>query len=321
MTVNYTDSFMRRAPQTFKAAVPTVLDYTTTRQPSVPNSNQPAMQQQPAQSTQQSQGAQQPDLQGMINAGIGQLSSTYDNSSNYLQDQLKDQYGSVVQGINNERDQALEKFPGYQQQIEQNQSKSLGDLSNDVRNSMQAANNYLGSRGSSSPSAERMYAFAIQQGANKNRATVQSEYGNQFKQLQDQEIDVRNQATNAITQADQWMAGKKAEIVAQYQGMKDKLSAQGMQMSFSQAQDFTNYMRNLQDKADSYKQQVLGGFQERVATLNNAKLQMSNSSNFNPQQVAAGELNATAQYAPQAQDYAYSFYPQLKKQNQPGYSY
>ena len=257
-----------------------------------------------------------PGQQSALQGQIGDIANTQKQGINQALEGQLGKFGTYREQVGTNRQNALSNLDMQKQEgLQEAQTQKTGtlrDLATSLRGGLQAANNYLGVTGSGDSSAAPMYAFALQQAQNKNQASVmnqfgqfqnnlnrdymkgvggvETEYQGMLNDLSLKEADLQAQTQDQLNQVETWKSQQVADIVAQFQALQRDGSLQREEIRSQALSDVVNRMRQLEDEARAYQQQVSTQASNRLAQLNDFKIQLSQSGNFNPQQIATQEL-------------------------------
>jgi len=146
-----------------------------------------------------------------------QLNAGYDEYFRNLDAQmggLDTQRGSQEQIANNTFNQGLNtvnsQYGQGQQDLSGSREKSLRDLANNLTQSWQQGNAYLGTRGASDSSAAQQYSYALTKMGNQNRGDIQQQYDqNMFKLKNTYDTETKNlelSKNSQLQQISQWFA-------------------------------------------------------------------------------------------------------------------
>lgn len=281
--------------------------------------------QRPQQIAPQQTPPQQFDIKQEINDWYSGIASMLDNRIGGLPTQQTELQGNInqiaqsqQQGLEAERDAQLDKFSGYRQEVAQNQGNALTNLAGDIRNLMQAGNNYLGNRNAGDSSASKMYSYALTKEGNKNRASILNQANKSYNDLNMKETEIKSAASQAINEIQTWKATRMAEIAQYIQSQKSALEQgkiDARQVGYDRA---LQYLQQLDQQSRSWQQAVQQWGMERMSQLNNIKLQMGQTAQFNAPQLVAGEIQGAQGVANNAQEFMYNPYALQRKDKQQG---
>lgn len=130
-------------------------------------------------------------LDSMINSDLPSQRSSQEGIVN-------NSYQQGVNDLNTQQAQSLSDLNLTKTQAEQTQNKSLRNLAEDVRNSMQAGNVYLGAKGAGDSSASHMYAYAIGKYANKNKSDLMANYASIKNEISSREFKIKSTVNNEM---------------------------------------------------------------------------------------------------------------------------
>ena len=193
-----------------------------------------------------------------------------------------------------------------QSQITQNKTKNLQDLYNNVRNQYQAANTYLGTRGASDSSGADQYGYAIQKEGNKvagdimgqasgQQANVQNQYSQMINTLDMKKADLDNLAQQQTKQISDWKSQQLYDLQNQISSNREQLKQTDIDQYYARLSQIESAMNN-------YQQAIQQWALNRNAQLDDMKIQLANSGNFNSTGVTSSELNTLPQWNYQTMD-------------------
>lgn len=206
-----------------------------------------------------------------------EISNSWDNYINSLNDQLNNYYPQQMQIQNQIAENAYntgsanlnQSKATSEKQVQEQQAGSLKDIASNVQNLFNSGNNYLGARGAADSSAANQYSYAISKMGTKARGDVMSQANsrlNQIKDIYDSESrNLESERTNSLLQISQWFTEAQ-------QVMRQQLAQAGLNKS----QDLQAASTNLYNQALSLLQQKQGEIASRKQqleqwALNNSK--------------------------------------------------
>jgi hypothetical protein len=240
---------------------------------------------------------QDSDIQGRFSDFINQLGG----QRGELEGMARGQADSMKGGINASLNTALTRFPQYQEQVNQNSDLALRDLAQRGQQYQMSANQRLGLSGAGDSSGADMYKYALGKAQSRNEAGVYRDRNSQLNEIAMVEEETRRKAEEEISGVDQWLNSQVQTIAQQIQGMQNNLRGQSIDTRRQAYDQYMSYLSGLEQQANQYKMQLQQGIQQRMQDLNNAKLQIANSANFDPRQIALSEVNAMPQMQQQQQ--------------------
>jgi hypothetical protein len=134
-----------------------------------------------------------------ISSGWDQYMGSLDEQLTGLTGQRANQEGMVnsqqnqaVNTLDLNKGQAITQLGNETTQTNQNQVKTMADLSNNIRNSMMAGNVYLGARGAGDSSAANQYAYALTKMGTQQRSGIANNTSNILADIQGRVDNVTN---------------------------------------------------------------------------------------------------------------------------------
>lgn len=278
---------------------------------------------------------------GGTSSNINAINSAYDTLSNYYkglqgtidpqkqiaQGQTDTQYSDNLNSLTHQRDAAFANLDNQTNVVNQSYQKSLAQLGNNIRNTMQGQQNALGVNGAGDSSASVMLAHALSQLQNQNRSYMNQDMNNQLNQIGLSRTADTNQFSDQKQQLDDWKTSQYQNIATQYaqlaQQINEKLAgneqyrqlalANAGQWASGQAQQVDNTLKGSLDSLNqTYAQNQapsvsMGNLPQYQATAINA-----------PTVAASGDMNNTTS----PQDVMQYVSPQsYKDQSQNQFSY
>lgn len=246
------------------------------------------------------------------------ISGSWDNYINSLNDQITDLQGQrtsqegiiTSQGqqgqntLDSQKTQGLQDLDAQRGKVQDNQTKTLRDLSGNIKNSFMAGNIYLGSRGAGDSSAADQYSYALTKMGNKQRGDVMGQSANLLGEIDARESTLKNtyntETNNLKLQVDQGIQGI-AQWFSEAQNQVKQMQAQGQlnkgQDLASLSKDILNQAINKMNQVQEYAQTRKGqldqwamGVSKNIGEL---KTNMAGISQFSPNLPQGGQLTGT----------------------------
>lgn len=263
-----------------------------------------------------------------IMSGLDRIAGLADQGKGEWQGRVESLFGSQMGDIQAEQEGAVNRIGQYQQDVRTNQAKTLRDLSQNMRNMLDAGQMKLGAYGAGSSSAVPMYAFALAKQANRSRADVQGQSQGMLTELDQKREDVIGTYRQQKSQLEQWKADSLTQVSNWYQQQVQAIEAQRgaaaenkMQLRNNVLQQALSYLTQLDSQAKGWDQTMQQWATQRVSQLNDYKAQLGQLGSYNPQQLAAQEMQAGLGNLQGStnQDFAsYNPYAQKKRQVEEG---
>lgn len=244
----------------------------------------------------------------------GDISSGWDAYTNQLNDILNnglpaqrtaqegianDQYTQGLNSLDLQKTQGLQDLGTQRTKVEQNQTKTLRDLSANLRNSFQAGNVFLGAKGAGDSSAANQYAYALTQQGNKQRSDVMQNSANNLSEIDNRETNLKNiynTEVNNLQAAKDQQINQVASWFAEQQNAIRQAIAQG---GLGKSQDLANLSKDILNQGLQAIAQINQNSQARY----NALTQWA-ANNATTIQGLRDNLNQIAQFAPQMQGFS-----------------
>lgn len=185
------------------------------------------------------------------------------------------------QGYNTTTDQYIQD----QALLDSNRQKTLRDLSNNLMQSWQQGNTYLGSRGASDSSAAGQYAYALTKMGNQQRADVQSQYDqNMFKLKKTYDTETKNlelSKNTQLQQISQWYEEARNALRSQRGQAVLQKSQQALSLAMQAAQKVEQQTASQRAALDSWAVNHATSFNQLRGQLSqNAQWSMPAPNNF-----------------------------------------
>ena len=250
----------------------------------------------------QQQAQQQNQLRNDISSGwdsyLGQLDSILNNglpSQRSAQEGIaNNQYDQGINQLGLQNTQGMQQLGNQRTLAEQNQTKTLRDLSENVRNAFQAGNNFLGSRGAGDSSAADQYSYALTKQGNKQRGDVMNNTANILNEISGRETNLKNifdsEVRNLASAKDQ----KINEVSSWFANAQNQLKQQIAQGGLGKSQDLSSLSKDLLNQGLQQIQSINQNAESRYNAL--VSWATSNATNINQ---VKSNLQQVAQFAPQ----------------------
>jgi len=226
------------------------------------------------------------------------------------------QFDSMLGQLGTEKQAAEQQLGTYKTDIQSRKQTGMEEIAQNLRNLMKATGMQLGAMGAGSSSASQVIApYALAKQGSRAQAQVIKGANDQLSELDRKTIDVQKTYDTQKSQIEQWKTDKMAEIGNTYNDLKFKIE----QAKANAPLDKMNALNNLdqtllqnalqmanyyEQTANQYKMGLDQWVRDRVSQLQNYKIQLSQSANFNPTELTYDALQGL-QGQPQA---SYEFY-------------
>lgn len=167
-----------------------------------------------------------------INQGYNSYFAQLDQSFNeYLPQQrssqeniVNSQFNQGVYDLDTQKSVAYNTLDSQKTKAEQNQAKTLRDLSENIRNSFTAGNTYLGAMGAGDSSASNQYAYALTKMGSKQRGDIAQNTANIYNDIDQRRFSVdsfyNSEKNRLVSEKDQkineiaiWFADAQNQIL------------------------------------------------------------------------------------------------------------
>lgn len=193
----------------------------------------------------------------------------YFDSSRQNQEQMVTNSYNQSRGdldVNNQVNQKL--LDSQRVRTEENQTKNLRQLADDLINSQQSANVYLGTRGAGDSSASGMYSYALTKLANKQRGDVMSQTGSVMNDIDDRATKLQGIYTQEMnrlnTEKNQAMLG----VAEWFNNAKMQVQQMVATGQLNKGQDLAQLSTQLLNQAISELDRVRNAAESRTQALN-----------------------------------------------------
>ncbi len=238
-----------------------------------------------------------PSMEDVINSQYNSISSEMDRLIGWLpewQKSLESNIGTMATSAKGDveaaRAKEMEKFPVYRQNVETNQKKTLSDLAANMRNVMKAGGIYLGSKGAADSTASKMFAFASGQQANRERGDVRAQTSSMLKEIDMKEADLNFAYDEQSKSIDDWKMSEISKITEDFNNKRFELMSQKPIIRQQAVDRWLNYLTDIDTRARAWQGDLDKWKMDRLATLDNFKVQIGNSTNFSPRELVFDEM-------------------------------
>jgi len=262
-------------------------------------------------------------IRSNIESGFSQYLSNLDRLAGLIPQMQQEQQGYVGQQfesmlgqLGTEKQAAEQQLGTYRTDVQTRKQAGMEEIAQNLRNLLKATGMQLGAMGAGSSSASQVIApYALAKQGSRAQAQVIKGANDQLSELDRKTIDVQKTYDTQKSQIEQWKTDKMAEIGNIYNDLKFKIE----QAKANAPLDKMNALNNLdqtllqnalqmanyyEQTANQYKMGLDQWVRDRVSQLQNYKIQLSQSANFNPTELTYDALQGL-QGQPQA---SYEFY-------------
>lgn len=259
-----------------------------------------------------------PDVSGAENQLRGDISSGWDSYISSLDDQFTGLAGQRTaqegiagsqyqQGLNSlglQREQGLQSLEQNRASAEQNQTRNLRDISENIRNAFMAGNIYLGSRGAGDSSSANQYSYALNKMGTQQRSGVMNETATILADIDARSNDLNNIYNTEVNNLEQGKNQQMQEIASWFSDAQNQLAGLKSQGQLGKSQDLASLSKNVLDRAiaevnqiNQYvlnKRQMLDQWAMGMSdNINSLKSNLEATSRFNPQLPQASNIFAS----------------------------
>lgn len=209
------------------------------------------------------------------------------------------QFNQGVNTLDLNRSEADQNLARETDRTTQNQSRTLKDLADNIRNSFQAGNVYLGSRGAGDSSAANQYAYALTKLGTKQRTDIQNNTANILSDIQGRADNVRKVYDTTKANLQEGLNQQIQGIAQWFANAQQAIQQQKAQGQLSKSQDLTSLSRDILNQGLAQIQRVQQQVQDRQNALDSWA--MSNSENLTQLRANLQEVSNPQYQLPQAQ--------------------
>lgn len=226
-------------------------------------------------------------LDEMLNQGLPSQRSAQENIAN-------SQYTQGVNTLGLQKTQGLDALGQQRVKAEEQQVKTLRDISGNIRNSMQAGNIYLGTRGAGDSSAANQYAYALTKMGTQQRGDTMNQTGQIMNDIGSRETNLRNIFDTESRNLEESKNQKINEVAVWFADAQNQLRQAKANGQLKKSQDLQALTTNLFNQAMQELNNVKQYAQQRQGMLESWAA--SNASNI--QQLKANMAQVGAFQAP-----------------------
>ncbi len=163
------------------------------------------------------------------------------------------------------------------EKVNTGQVKTLRDVSSNIRNLLQAGNNYLGARNASDSSATNQYSYAITKLGSQQRGDVMSQTRQLQSEIDDKVYKLSTAYNNEKNKMNLDYSNKKYEVQLWLAEAGNELKRQKASGMLNRNADLNSLSTNLYNQAVTKLQNLEAQYQAQQTGLTNWVLQNSNS--------------------------------------------
>lgn len=244
-----------------------------------------------------------PDLYAEINSAFDDVLGGIGGQQVDLEGRVRTSGDTQKQGINEQLGYGIENLDTQRGNVRSNQASTLADLSQNLRDSARNVNMYLGARGAGNGSATQASSFALTKLFGKERAGVQKQGSQQLADIDMAETNLKSKASEMLNSVDTWVNSQMTDIATKFNDLRNNIGMMKGQMRAQAVESLWNEYNRVQSMREQYAMAIAESARSRLGQLNNLKLELSNSSNFDPQSMVFNEygFNPAQSYMPEDQ--------------------
>lgn len=204
-------------------------------------------------------------LSDMYGALRNEISSGWDNYINSLNQQLEglnpqreaqeqiatSQYNQGVNTLGLQKTQGMQSLESERGKLEKNQTKTLRDLSGNLKNAFMAGNVYLGARGAGDSSAADQYSMALTKEGTRQRGDVMSQTSDQLQEINTRGENLTNIYNTEVNNLEQIKNSKVAEIAQWFANAQNQIRQAQASGQLSKSQDLASLSKDILNQAIS----------------------------------------------------------------------
>lgn len=208
---------------------------------------------------------------------LDQILSGYPQAQANQEQIVNNSFNQSLSDLNASNQDSLNTLSSQGRKVEENQVKTLRDLSDNIMNQYRAGNVYLGTRGAGDSSAADMYSFALNKLGNKQRGDVTAQTASIKNDIADREMKVKNIYTQELGRLNTEKQNAMISLADQFRQAQDQLRMLKANGELSKGTDLANLSQTLLNNALNQMNTI----QANIAARQNALQEwaMSNSKN------------------------------------------
>lgn len=227
---------------------------------------------------------------------LGGLGSQQSEMAGHLRSAADTQKG----GINEQLGYGVENLNRNRENVRNIQAGTLADLAQDLRTQAKGVNMYLGARGVGGGSASEAASFALQKLFGKERAGVQRQGMAQMGEIDLAETNLKAKASEMLNNVDTWYNSSMADVASKFNDLRNNIGMMKADMRARAVESLWNEYNRVQSQRESYAQAIQQEARNRLSQLNNLKLELQNTAQFDPREMVYNEygFNPQTSYTP-----------------------
>jgi hypothetical protein len=245
---------------------------------------------------------------GGFDALKSDISSGWDNYINSLNAQLGDldtqrmgqqgiaesMYRQGANTLGTQREQGLTNLSTEERKLQENQSKTLRDISGSLKSGFMAGNVYLGSRGAGDSSASNQYSLALAKEGSRQRGDVMGQTASQLADVQARRTQLDSIYNTEVRNLDETKNQRLLEIGQWFSQAQQQIRQAQAQGQLGKSQDLQSLSRDILNQAISQMNMINQQVAERKSALDSWA--MSNAKNI---EQLAGNMRQVSQFTSQ----------------------
>lgn len=242
----------------------------------------------------------------------------YENQIPELVNQVTGTYDTIFSGLDEAKQAGMQKLDQAREGVQRRTSNSITDLQQNLNQVMRNTGMQLGAMGAGDTSASQIMApYAYTKLAGQEFGSIQRQANDQFGEIDQKAVDVEQEYASLYNQTELEKQGRINSVrdsireqVNQIRNLIPQVDSQRAQALAGLEQSLLDQARNtlaqIQAEDRANKQAIQQWALNRVAQLNDARLTLQNTANFNPRDIMRNELSSVG-YTPTI-DQSYEYY-------------
>jgi hypothetical protein len=205
----------------------------------------------------------------------------------------QNQYDQGVNQLGLQKTQGLQTLDQQRQRVDQNQVKTLRDLSANVKNSFMAGNIYLGARGAGDSSAANQYSYALTKQGNRQRSDVMGQTADIKSEIDGRETNLNNIYNSEVTNLGLERDTRINQVADWFNAAQNKVKELMASGQLGKSQDLASLSKDILNQALAEVQRINQETSDRRSALESWA--MTNSKNIAELRNNMGQI---AQFSP-----------------------
>lgn len=242
---------------------------------------------------------EQPDLYGEIGRAFDEVLGGLGDQQASLEGNIRSSADIQKSGINEQLGYGMENLDTQRGNVRTNQANTLADLAQSLRDQAKNVNMFLGAKGVGG-SANEAASFALQKLFGRERAGVQRQGMAQLGEIDTAENNLKAKASEMMNSVETWANTQMSSIAQQFNELRNNIGMMKGNMRAQAIESLYNQYNQVQAMKQNYAMSIAQAAQDRLAQLNNLKLELQGTSNFDPRQMVFSEygFNPGTSYSP-----------------------